>query len=146
LKEKGKIKKNQETIHTNAHTFNPPDLEIYNIWTDGWQLITLALLLLIFSNAVPLPSFLSSSSNSAQTAAQLSAARKPYAKLAILATMFHHVTTGYGAYTHWALPSHHTTAMDIGVYGNLGLTVLGAVALGWGMGEEEREGRGKKRV
>ena len=79
-----------------------------------------------------------------QQTAQTLAARKPYAKLAILATMFHHVTTGYGAYTHWALPSHHTKAMDIGVCGNVALTVLGAVALVWGLGEEE--GKGRKRA
>jgi hypothetical protein len=121
----------------------PPDLEIYNIWTDGWQLITLALMLLIFSNAVPLPAALT---GGAQPDAQASRARKPYAKLAILATMFHHVTTAYGAYTHWALPSHHTKAMDIGVYGNVALTALGAAALLWGMGDEGVKGKGRKRV
>ncbi|KAM0717149.1 hypothetical protein Q7P37_007001 [Cladosporium fusiforme] len=116
----------------------PSDLEIYNIWTDGWQLITLALLLLIFSNAVPLPG--------SQQTAETQRARKPYAKLAILATMFHHVTTGYGAWTHWSRPTHHTKAMDIGVYGNFALTVLGAGALLWGMGDGKGRGRGKKRV
>jgi len=109
------------------------DLELYTIWTDGWQLITLALMLLIFSNVVPLPSALTG--KSPQQASQTAA--KPYAKLAIMATIFHHVTTGYGAYTHWVRDSHHTKAMDIGVYGNVALTVLGLVALGWGMGEEE---------
>jgi hypothetical protein len=85
---------------------------------------------------VPLPG--------SQQTAQASQARKPYAKLAILVTMFHHVTTGYGAYTHWALPSHHTKAMDIGVYGNVALTALGVVALMWGMGDEQSK-VGKKR-
>jgi hypothetical protein len=60
--------------------------------------------------------------------------------------MFHHVTTGYGAYTHWSRPSHHTKAMDIGVYGNVALTVLGAAALLWGMGEEGARGKERKRV
>jgi hypothetical protein len=111
----------------------PTDLELYTIWTDGWQLITLALMLLIFSNVVPLPSALTgkSASSTSQTAA------KPYAKLAIMATMFHHITTGYGAYTHWVKDSHHTKAMDIGVYGNVALTALGLAALQWGMGDEE---------
>jgi hypothetical protein len=109
------------------------DLELYTIWTDGWQLITLALMLLIFSNVVPLPAALTgnrTNSSTSQTAA------KPYAKLAIMATIFHHVTTGYGAYTHWVRDSHHTKAMDIGVYGNVALTALGLVALRWGMGDE----------
>ena len=99
-------------------------------------------MLLIFSNAVPLPAALTG----AQPDFQTLRARKPYAKLAILATMFHHVTTGYGAYTHWALPSHHTKAMDIGVYGNVALTALGAAALMYGMGDEQAKGVGKKRL
>jgi hypothetical protein len=110
-----------------------PDLELYTIWTDGWQLITLALMLLIFSNVVPLPSALTGRNSSSTS----QAAAKPYAKLAIMATIFHHVTTGYGAYTHWVKDSHHTKAMDIGVYGNVALTALGLVALRWGMGDEE---------
>ena len=106
-------------------------------------------MLLIFSNAVPLPAFLTGSSPSSSTsspASSQSAAAKPYAKLAIMATMFHHVTTGYGAYTHWVRESHHTKSMDIGVYGNVALTVLGLVALGWGMRDEGvQEGEGRKR-
>jgi hypothetical protein len=100
-------------------------------------------MLLIFSNAVPLPAALTGETQ--QPDSQTLRARKPYAKLAILATMVHHVTTGYGAYTHWALPSHHTKAMDIGVYGNVALTALGAAALMYGMGEEQAK-VGKKRV
>lgn len=119
----------------------PSDLELYTIWTDGWQLITLALMLLIFSNVVPLPSFLTGNRNTSSSTSQTAA--KPYAKLAIMATMFHHVTTGYGAYTHWVRDSHHTKAMDIGVYGNVALTALGLVALRWGMGDEV-EGRKKR--
>ena len=89
---------------------------------------------------MPLPAFFGAQKTDAQTLR----ARRPYAKLAILATMFHHVTTGYGAYTHWALPSHHTKAMDIGVYGNVALTALGVEALLWGVGDEQA-GMGKKR-
>lgn len=100
-------------------------------------------MLLIFSNAVPLPTALT---GGGQPDAQASRARKPYAKLAILATMFHHVTTAYGAYTHWSRPTHHTKAMDIGVYCNVALTALGGAALLWGMGEEQVKGRGKKRA
>jgi len=98
-------------------------------------------MLLIFSNAVPLPAVLTGKKASSSRSPE---AAKPYAKLAILATIFHHITTGYGAYTHWVRDSHHTKAMDIGVYGNVALTVLGVVALLWGMGEDEA-GRGKKR-
>ena len=100
-------------------------------------------MLLIFSNAVPLPAALTGRSAYSPSSSSSTAA-KPYAKLAILATIFHHVTTGYGAYTHWVRDSHHTKAMDIGVYGNVALTVLGVVALVWGMGEEGA--RGKKRI
>jgi hypothetical protein len=98
-------------------------------------------MLLIFSNVVPLPSFLTGNRNTSSSTSQTAA--KPYAKLAIMATMFHHVTTGYGAYTHWVRDSHHTKAMDIGVYGNVALTALGLVALRWGMGDEV-EGRKKR--
>lgn len=101
-----------------------PDLELYNIWTDGWQLITLAILLTTLSGAVPLPGATSDSR-----------AKKPYARAAVWATIFHHVTTAYGAYQHWVKPTHYTAAMAIGVWANVFLTVAGFVALFFGLGE-----------
>lgn len=117
-------------------TPKPPDLEIYNVRTDAWGLYTLAAMLLILSGAVPL-SF-SSSSSSTEAAAR---AKRPYAKAAIAATMFHHVTTGIGAYEHYAKDSHYNTSMGIGVWGNVGLFLLGAVVLATDRGEGARAGK-----
>ncbi|KAK1085537.1 hypothetical protein LTR33_002046 [Friedmanniomyces endolithicus] len=124
----------------------PNDLELYNIRTDAWGLLTIAMLLLALADAVPLPASLVGSSLSDPAPSQY---KKPYARVAVLITLFHHVTTGIGAYQHWRLTSHHTVAMDIGVYGNVGLTLLGVAALVVGLrggGEGERERRGKRRV
>lgn len=88
--------------------------------------------MLIFANVVPLPVNIFGSF-AGNTATQRT--MKPFARLLILATLFHHISTGIGAYTHWARPSHHTPAMDIGVYGNIGLTVLGLAALLFGFSE-----------
>jgi len=60
-------------------------------------------------------------------------------------TMFHHVTTGIGAFMHWVQPSHHTIAMDIGVYGNIVLTVMGVLALN-SKGLEDEAGVAAKKV
>lgn len=65
------------------------------------------------------------------------AAKKPYAKAIIVITMLHHVMTGLGAYQHWKLETHRTVAMDIGVWGNVGLVALGVGALLYGFGEGE---------
>ncbi|EMC94399.1 hypothetical protein BAUCODRAFT_547313 [Baudoinia panamericana UAMH 10762] len=120
------------------------DLELYNIRTDAWGLIALALLLIALADAVPLPSSLVGSSlvNSAP-----SQYKKPYARAAVLITIFHHVTTGIGAYQHWRLPSHHNVSMDIGVYGNIGLTLLGIAAL-YGLRDEglDADAAGKKKA
>ncbi len=53
----------------------------------------------------------------------------PYAKAVIAATVFHHVTTGLGAYQHWKLESHNNMSMEIGVWGNVWLTFTGLVTL-----------------
>ena len=119
------------------------DLELYTIWTDGFQLLALALLLLAMADAVPLPDWLP---NITPNDASASKAKKQYARAAVLITIFHHVTTGIGAYQHWAKPSHHTVAMDIGVYGNVFFTVLGALALLFGLSGEPRAAVAKKHV
>lgn len=60
--------------------------------------------------------------------------------------MLHHAATGYGAFQHWIQPSHHTIAMDIGVYGNIAFFALGAAALIYGSEDEGMELRsGKKK-
>jgi len=126
------------TADAHRHT----DLELYNIRTDAWGLIALGMILVALADAVPLPSSLVGSSfvNSAP-----SQYKKPYARAAVLITIFHHVTTGIGAYQHWKLESHHTVAMDIGVYGNIGLTLLGMAALVYGLKDEGgAEGRKKR--
>lgn len=120
----------------------PLDLELYNIWTDAWGLFTIALMLLILSGTVPLPDFLSSAPREPNEPG----VKPPHAKAAILATIFHHVTTGYGAYQHWSLASHHNRAMDVGVYGCAFFALLGVVALVFGMEGLQGKGREKKRV
>jgi hypothetical protein len=53
----------------------------------------------------------------------------PYARAVVAATVFHHVTTGIGAYQHYKLDSHYNTSMAIGVWGNVWLTLTGLVTL-----------------
>ncbi|KAF1938749.1 mannan endo-1,6-alpha-mannosidase DCW1 precursor [Clathrospora elynae] len=92
----------------------PNDLELYNVRNDGWCLITLALILISFTNAVPF---------SSAPATKLTSI--PYAKAVVAATVFHHITTGIGAYQHYKVPSHYNTSMSIGVWGNVWLTLTG---------------------
>ena len=79
--------------------FRPPahshlknnDLERYNVRTDAWCLVTLAGLLVSLTGAIP----------SHITSAPINKAAlisKPYAKAAIMWTMFHHVATAFGSY------------------------------------------------
>jgi hypothetical protein len=112
------------------------DLEIYTTRTDAYGLITLAALLLVLCDAVPLPKALV---GAAFTEPASEKVKKPYARAMILITMFHHITTGIGSYQHWVRPSHHTIAMDIGVYGNIGLTALGIAALVYGLDDSDQK-------
>jgi hypothetical protein len=57
--------------------------------------------------------------------------KRPYAPAIIFITILHHIATGIGSYSHWSRPSHRTIAMDIGVWGNVGLTLLGVAALAY---------------
>ena len=127
-------------VYSRLHAFldNPtltiPDLEIYTTRTDAFGLITLAALLLVMCDAVPLPKSLVGSSFTESTSEK---AKKPYARAMILLTMFHHITTGIGSYQHWIKPSHRTIAMDIGVFGNIAFTALGVAALVYGLRDED---------
>ena len=85
---------------------------------DGWCLVTLALILVSFTNAVPF---------SSAPATKLTSIS--YAKAVVAATVFHHITTGIGAYQHYKLPSHYNTSMSIGVWGNVWLTLTGLFTL-----------------
>jgi mannan endo-1,6-alpha-mannosidase len=80
-------------------------------------LVTLALILISFTNAVP-------SAGTSKASGAL-----PYAKAVVAATVFHHITTGVGAYQHYKLDSHYNTSMAIGVWGNVWLTLSGVVTL-----------------
>lgn len=108
----------------------PNDLELYTTRTDAFGLLTLAALLLVLCDAVPLPQSLVGSAVTIPTSPP---SKKPYARAMILLTMLHHITTGIGSFSHWVQESHRTVAMDIGVFGNLGLVALGVAALRWGM-------------
>ncbi|KAF1349081.1 hypothetical protein BDV97DRAFT_370288 [Delphinella strobiligena] len=90
--------------------FSPNDLEVYTTKTDAWGLISLALLLVIL--------------NVYSSETSLS-----FKRAAILATVFHHVTTGLGAWEHYKLDSHFNTSMGIGVWANVWLTGVGLVAV-----------------
>ncbi|EMD64071.1 hypothetical protein GGP41_006525 [Bipolaris sorokiniana] len=96
----------------------PNDLETYNVRNDGWCLITLALVLISLTNAVPFTS---------ESVKKFSSV--PYAKAIVAATIFHHVATGIGAYQHYKLPSHYNTSMSIGVWGNIWLSLTGLFTL-----------------
>ncbi|CAK1355616.1 uncharacterized protein RHO25_000707 [Cercospora beticola] len=113
----------------------PNDLELYTTRTDAFCLLALAAILLAVSDAVPLPAGLTGSSLSDYAPVTY---KKPYARAVVLITILHHVATGFGAWSHWRYASHHTVAMDIGVYGNIGLVVLGLAALAYGL--EDRSG------
>lgn len=96
------------------------DLEVYNVWNDAWGLMTLAGVLLSFAKVVP-----HGSGNADESARHA----KPYARAVILATIFHHVTTAYGAYQHYKLDSHYNISMGIGVWANVFLTLVGSATL-----------------
>lgn len=98
----------------------PNDLEKYHAWTDGWCLVALALFLLSTNGAV---------ASSAPAATPTAKTNAWYAKAAVAITLLHHVTTGYGAYQHYRLETHYNTAMGIGVWGNVWLTLVGVVTL-----------------
>jgi hypothetical protein len=85
---------------------------------DGWCLITLALILVALTNAVPF---------AAESAKKFSSVS--YAKAIVAVTIFHHITTGIGAYQHYKLPSHYNTSMSIGVWGNVWLSLTGLFTL-----------------
>ncbi|KAI5370209.1 hypothetical protein Slin15195_G010870 [Septoria linicola] len=113
----------------------PNDLELYTTRTDAFSLLALAAILLAVSDAVPLPAGVTGSSLSDYVP---STYKKPYARAVVVITMLHHIATGIGAWSHWKLDSHHTVAMDIGVYGNIGLVLLGIAALAYGL--QDRSG------
>ena len=69
------------------------DLELYTTRTDGYGLITLAALLLVLADAVPLPQSLVGSAFNMPASEK---GKKPYAKAVIILTIFHHITTGIG--------------------------------------------------
>lgn len=83
------------------------DLEIYTVRTDALGLITLAGLLLCLSDVVPLPLSLF---GPAFTVPASEKARRPYGRVLVVWTMFHHLTTCIGSFSHWIKPSHRTVA------------------------------------
>lgn len=124
------------------------DLELYNIRTDAWGLLTIAAMLVIVSGAVPLDLFISSSDKSAgpsasrtRAATASTATKAPYARAAIAADVAHHVLTGIGAWTHYSQPTHYNTAMAVGVWGCAGFAALGSTVLALGIGEDGKAGK-----
>ncbi|KAG9641907.1 hypothetical protein KCU86_g8588, partial [Aureobasidium melanogenum] len=91
----------------------PTDLELYNVRTDGWGLISLAGSLIVLSRAYARGGI-----------------NRTYSKAFIAVSIFHHITTMIGAYQHYKLDTHYTKAMWIGVWVNAFLTAVGGVVLG----------------
>ncbi|KAF2757348.1 hypothetical protein EJ05DRAFT_538569 [Pseudovirgaria hyperparasitica] len=104
----------------------PNDLELYNVKTDGWCLVTLGLILLAFTGAIPAKA---PSAVNTHPAAREARTTTSVAGLVVAATVFHHVATGIGAYQHYKLESHYNTAMAIGVWGNVWLAFTGVLTL-----------------
>ncbi|OSS46830.1 hypothetical protein B5807_08761 [Epicoccum nigrum] len=141
-----------------AAWFRPPsqsklqanDLELYNIRTDGWCLITLGLILVSLTSAIPSSSSQTNANPSTTPSKAVHSADAPlalqsgetnailpHAKAVVAATVFHHLTTGLGAWQHYKLASHYNTAMGIGVWGNVWLVVTGGFTLLVAMREGE---------
>ncbi|GAB7339856.1 hypothetical protein MBLNU457_6390t1 [Dothideomycetes sp. NU457] len=130
--------------------FRPPveaqlmvnDLELYNVRTDAWGLITIAIILVIISGTLPLPGAMKKYSSSLKDAA----ATQPLAKAIVAADVFHHVMTGLGAWSHFSRETHYNASMAVGVYGCAGLALFGLATLlappelsGLGGGASEKE-------
>lgn len=81
--------------------------------------MTIAIILVAVSGAIPFDASKSSSSP----------AKRHYAKWVILADVFHHVTTGIGAFSHYSKETHYNTAMSVGVWGCVFFALLGIAAL-----------------
>ncbi|KAI8932373.1 hypothetical protein NX059_010562 [Plenodomus lindquistii] len=129
----------------------PNDLELYNIRNDGWCLVTLAIILLSFTNAVPFAPSSTAPATTKPAGTTSYSSKHPttitYAKAVVAATVFHHITTGIGAYQHYKLDTHYNTSMGIGVWGNVWLTGTGLLTwalLQSGKGEEDVEVIAKK--
>ncbi|KAH9861072.1 hypothetical protein IAQ61_010808 [Plenodomus lingam] len=122
----------------------PNDLELYNIRNDGWCLVTLALILISLTNAVPFASPSSTNSATATATANRSPSSVIYAKAVVAATIFHHITTGIGAYQHYKLDTHYNTSMSIGVWGNVWLTFTGLLT--WMLLQSEKGEEDVERV
>jgi len=52
-----------------------------------------------------------------------------YAKAIIAADVFHHITTGMGAWSHYAKETHYNASMSVGVWGCTGFALLGIATL-----------------
>jgi len=84
--------------------------------------------LLLISGAMPLRSLVLN-----LPASDTDSGAQKYAKGIVAITIFHHITTGLQAASHWISPLHNNAAMAVGVYGSSGLTILGIWTLMFGM-------------
>jgi len=90
--------------------------------------MTLMAALLLISGAMPLRSLLLN-----MPASDSDAGAHKYAKGIVAITIFHHITTGLQAASHFFSPDHYNTAMAVGVYGSGSLAALGIWTLMFGM-------------
>lgn len=109
------------------------DLELYNVRTDAWGLLSLAAVLLVLSSAIPWPNINKLAEGNLTTSQGSGAAgttQKPkiapsIANSLVLITVLHHILTGYGCWQHYKLETHYNTSMGIGVWANAFLTIAG---------------------
>ncbi|KAL7009078.1 hypothetical protein EMMF5_001275 [Cystobasidiomycetes sp. EMM_F5] len=131
----------------------PNDLEVYNVKTDGWGLIALAGVLVSISSAVAWPreplklpadgdwgNSVSSTTADAEAEEPPAEISKRIGNAIVAVTIFHHVTTAFGAWDFYKRDSHYSTSMSIGVWANVFLTAVGTLSFFWG-----DSGYGRKR-
>lgn len=117
------------------------DLEVYNVKTDGWGLIALAGVLVSISSAVAWPreplklpadgdwgNSVSSTTADAEAEEPPAEISKRIGNAIVAVTIFHHVTTAFGAWDFYKRDSHYSTSMSIGVWANVFLTAVGTLS------------------
>jgi len=120
----------------------PNDLELYNVRTDAWGLLSLAGVMVTISQAVPYPRLFASTTSTDvkvgvkddeqeedDEAEEKQLIAPSIRNTLILVSIFHHITTGIGAFQHYKRDTHYNTSMGIGVWANAFLTVVGAATI-----------------
>jgi len=124
---------------------------VYNVHNDAWGLISLGGVLVALSSAVPWPrdpfavpsskwgdsvSVTENDNTSGKAVTKSGRGKAEISKRVstsiILITVFHHLTTAYGAYQNYKRETHYNTSMGIGVWVNAFLATVGIASTFWG--------------